>query len=205
MGHWDKGKVANPTLLASGFTPWDPNKGIRKILVYMWPIQVETDLTSNLPNPAPDIVLTDDRGDPTGKTKPNLNVPVAYDKGVSELWPAAWEMKWTLKTEGRGDPLAPLIAAQEVWAALGSSGVDIPDKPPAQGIWDNDYSSAKKPLKVAKGLIKTKGTNTVDNENTADDDFWDAAPKEWADTPHVLSLPDGGVSKVITWSTCPLT
>jgi hypothetical protein len=47
MGHWDTG-AANPILLASGFSPWDPKSGPRKILVYMWPIQVEAELTSDL-------------------------------------------------------------------------------------------------------------------------------------------------------------
>jgi hypothetical protein len=95
MGHWEEGG-ANPTFLASGFTPWDPNAGPRKILVYMWPIQVETEFTSNLHKP------TDGN---------NLNEPVTYNKGVFELWPAASEMKWRLMTAGDEDPLVPLIAA----------------------------------------------------------------------------------------------
>jgi hypothetical protein len=175
MGHWDKGKAANPTLLASGFTPLDPKTGHRKILVYMWPIQAQAELTSKLGKPT--------KADGTD----NTNEPMTYiaAERVSELWPAESSIEWTLKTEGEGDPLAPLIAAQELLAALKTPEASIPDKAPAEGVWDDDYSSAKKPLKVAKGLIKTKGKNTADDTSLAGT--------------HDLPTNEGGVSRVITW------
>jgi hypothetical protein len=177
--HWDTG-AANPTLLASGFSPWDPKSGPRKILVYMWPIQVEAELTSTLDEGA------------------NGNKPITYSDAerVSELWPAEWGIKWTLTTEGGKDPLAPLIAAQGTWTALGSLGTDIPKTPPTQGVWDNETLVSGKRLKVENWLIQAKGKNTARGEDTADDDFWEAAAKEWEDT-HVL--PTTEVTSVITW------
>jgi hypothetical protein len=140
----------------------------------MRPIQVEAELTSMLAEGA------------------NGNKPITYSDAerVSELWPAEWRITWTLKTEGDKDPLAPLIAAQETWTALGSLGTDIPKTPPTQGVWDNETLVKDKLLKVEKELIKAKG------KNTADDAFWEAAAKEWEDT-HVL--PTTEVTSVITW------
>jgi hypothetical protein len=196
MGHWDKQNGAeNPTLLASGFTPWDPNTGPRKILVYMWPIQVQTELTSsNLLDPAPEIVVVtgpDGEGKPITTTKENLNVPMTYhpDTGVFELWAADWEMKWTLTTAGGIDPLAPLIAAQEIFAAE-KKGEIVPNTAPDGGIWDADYSSTTHSLAVKNAVIKTTGERypeAVDEQKFP-----------WADTPDLPRTNDGGVNKVIT-------
>jgi hypothetical protein len=132
MGHKDdvEDKDESPTLLAAGFSS-RPANDERKVLLYMWPINVETEFSSDLP-------------EVPGKE------PVTYNPvtGVFELWPADSEMKWTLTTEGGGDPLAPLIAAQE--AIKGNA-----PSTPAEGKWDKVYPSQR--LIVRDPVIKTSG------------------------------------------------
>jgi hypothetical protein len=113
----------NPTLLASGFTPWESN-GPRKILVYMWPIQVQTELNSPLQEEG---------------AEPLVNYDA--DTGVFDLWPADYEMKWTLTTEGTKDPLAPLIAAQKIYAVAGTDA-PIPETP--AGVYGTMSTPPKK-------------------------------------------------------------
>jgi hypothetical protein len=140
MGHWDKeGGAANPTLLASGFTTWIPNSS-RKILVYMWPLQVEAQL-------------------PTKERNTGTEAPYIYGQGTVPVYSVGGcVMQWTLKTEGEGDPLAPLIAAQEIFT-LAQEGGTIPKTPP-QGVWA-DYSTTAPDnlLKVQKAVIQYENLN----------------------------------------------
>jgi hypothetical protein len=160
MGH----KVGNesPTLLAAGFTSRSADDQ-RKVLLYMWPIQVKAEPSSSL-------------------NAENGNIPVKYveDKKMYELWPADWKMNWELTTAGGGDPLAPLIAAQEA-IAVAKNGGAVPPTPP-EGKWD-DYSSKLHSLKVRNAKIKFAGQNAYDN-------------KAWGGA---ATLPKDGIKNPISW------
>ncbi|MDR3130451.1 MAG: hypothetical protein LBU18_02795 [Treponema sp.] len=154
MGRWEEG-AANPTLLAAGCST-SLSDDENKVLLYMWPIVVKAEINSSLGLPA---------------SNSNSNVPVKYNResGAAELWPADCEIKWTITdgTKTSGDPLAPLIAAQEILAAV-KEGRAVPETP-SGGIWDGEYSSEKKPLKVEKELIKSRGKNTADGAEWDDE------------------------------------